>query len=133
MNSMLKKRSIAIGGHRTSISLEDNFWTCLRQIARERATTVSEVIASLDAERESGNLSSAIRIHVLKHYRTMAVASPQRDGEPDYINLATTADRAEGPAIAAENHKFMERMGDAAGSLTTGKSRDFESPGETKS
>jgi predicted DNA-binding ribbon-helix-helix protein len=69
MNSSVKKRSIVIGKHRTSISLEDNFWACLRQIARERATTASKLIGMLDAERNGANLSSVIRVFVLNHYR----------------------------------------------------------------
>ena len=69
MNSTVKKRSIAIGGHRTSVSLEDYFWTSLKQIARERTTTVSELVEVLDTTREVGNLSSTIRVFVLDHYR----------------------------------------------------------------
>ena len=81
MSSTVKKRSIIIDGHKTSISLEDNFWTSLKHIARARRTTVSDVIASLDAARENGNLSSAIRVFVLAHYRAMAVADSQGDHE----------------------------------------------------
>jgi predicted DNA-binding ribbon-helix-helix protein len=69
MNSSVKKRSIVIGSHKTSISLEDVFWACVRQIARERATTASELIGMIDARRNGSNLSSAIRIFVLDHYR----------------------------------------------------------------
>jgi predicted DNA-binding ribbon-helix-helix protein len=69
MNSTVKKRSIAIGGHKTSVSLEDYFWTSLKQIARERTTTVSELVEVLDAARAVGNLSSTIRVFVLDHYR----------------------------------------------------------------
>jgi predicted DNA-binding ribbon-helix-helix protein len=68
MNSSVKKRSIVIGKHNTSISLEDNFWACLRQIARERATTASKLIGMLDAKRNGANLSSMIRVFVLNHY-----------------------------------------------------------------
>jgi predicted DNA-binding ribbon-helix-helix protein len=75
MNSSVKKRSIALGGHKTSISLEDYFWACVRQIARERATTVSALIGVLDAERNGGNLSSAIRVFVLDHYRNNVVST----------------------------------------------------------
>jgi predicted DNA-binding ribbon-helix-helix protein len=88
MNSSVKKRSIIIGGHKTSISLEDNFWTSLKHIARARRTTVSDVIASLDAARENGNLSSAIRVFVLAHYRAIAVASPQHDHEHDFYEAS---------------------------------------------
>jgi predicted DNA-binding ribbon-helix-helix protein len=83
MNSTVKKRSIAIGRHKTSISLEDDFWASLQQIARGRQVTRSDLIASLDTAREHSNLSSAIRVFILDHYRAMAMASPQRDREPD--------------------------------------------------
>ena len=76
MNSTVKKRSIVIGSHKTSISLEDKFWTCLRQIARERSTTASELIGMVDEMRNGGNLSSTIRVFVLNHYRN-TVASNQ--------------------------------------------------------
>jgi predicted DNA-binding ribbon-helix-helix protein len=76
MNSSVKKRSIVIGSHKTSISLEDMFWACLRQIARERATTLSKLIGMLDEERKESNLSSSIRVFVLNHYRNN-VASNQ--------------------------------------------------------
>jgi len=72
MNSTLKKRSVVIGGRRTSVSLEDDFWMSLRQIARGRQVTVSDLTASLDGARENSNLSSAIRIFILDHYRAMA-------------------------------------------------------------
>jgi predicted DNA-binding ribbon-helix-helix protein len=78
MDLTVKKRSIAIGGHKTSISLEDRFWISLREIARERATTVSELVSTVDVSRASGNLSSAIRMFVLDHYRDN-VALPGRE------------------------------------------------------
>lgn len=75
MISSVKKRSIVIRNHKTSISLEDMFWACLRQIARERATTVSKLIGILDAERNGGNLSSTIRVFVLNRYRNNVAAN----------------------------------------------------------
>jgi predicted DNA-binding ribbon-helix-helix protein len=81
MNSTVKKRSIVIGGHKTSISLEDSFWASLKQIARARATPLSELIGSLDAGRDNGNLSSTIRVFVLDHYLTKTVTDTQRDSE----------------------------------------------------
>jgi predicted DNA-binding ribbon-helix-helix protein len=69
MNSTVKKRSIVVDNHKTSVSLEDIFWDCLRQIARERATNLSKLIGMLEAERNGGNLSSTIRVFVLDHYR----------------------------------------------------------------
>ncbi|HEY1736160.1 MAG TPA: ribbon-helix-helix domain-containing protein [Methylovirgula sp.] len=60
------KRSLAIAGHRTSISLEDAFWDGLRQIADERKLSVAALVAEIDATRGANNLSSAIRVFVLK-------------------------------------------------------------------
>jgi len=69
MNSTVKKRSIVVDSHKTSVSLEDLFWDCLRQIAREHAINLSKLIGMLDAERKGGNLSSTIRVFVLDYYR----------------------------------------------------------------
>lgn len=73
MKSPVVKRSIVITGHKTSVSLEDAFWSGLKDIAASRNTTLSEVVASIDADRRQGNLSSAIRLFVLDHYRGLAV------------------------------------------------------------
>jgi predicted DNA-binding ribbon-helix-helix protein len=69
MKSPVVKRSIVIAGHKTSVSLEDAFWTCLKDIAGTRNVTLSELVASIDADRRQGNLSSAIRLYVLDHFR----------------------------------------------------------------
>jgi predicted DNA-binding ribbon-helix-helix protein len=69
MKSQIAKRSIVIDGHKTSVSLEDAFWSTLKDIARERGDTLSQLIATIDKERKQGNLSSAIRLFVLAHYR----------------------------------------------------------------
>ena len=71
MKSTVVKRSIVIEGHKTSISIEDIFWNSLKEIARDRAMTLSKLVASIDASRVSGsNLSSAIRVYVLDRFRT---------------------------------------------------------------
>jgi predicted DNA-binding ribbon-helix-helix protein len=69
MKSPVIKRSIVIAGHKTSVSLEDAFWTALREIAIGRNETLSGVVAGIDSARPHGNLSSAIRLFVLDHYR----------------------------------------------------------------
>lgn len=61
---MLRKRSVTIAGHRTSISLEDEFWAELVRIAAERETSLNSLISDIDDGRAT-NLSSAIRLHVL--------------------------------------------------------------------
>jgi predicted DNA-binding ribbon-helix-helix protein len=72
MKSPVVKRSIVITGHKTSVSLEDAFWTGLKDIATARNQTLSELVASIDGDRRQGNLSSAIRLFVLDHYRALA-------------------------------------------------------------
>jgi predicted DNA-binding ribbon-helix-helix protein len=72
MKSPVVKRSIVIAGHKTSISLEDAFWKALKDIAIARHATLSDLVASIDQERQHGNLSSAIRLFVLDHYQSDA-------------------------------------------------------------
>jgi predicted DNA-binding ribbon-helix-helix protein len=72
MKSAIVKRSIVLSGHKTSVSLEDAFWRGLKDIATTRRTTLSDLIGSIDAERQQGNLSSALRLFVLNHYQARA-------------------------------------------------------------
>jgi len=69
MKSPIVKRSIVLAGHKTSVSLEDAFWRGLKDIASGRRTTLSDLIVSIDLNREQGNLSSALRLFVLDHYQ----------------------------------------------------------------
>jgi predicted DNA-binding ribbon-helix-helix protein len=71
MKSPVVKRSIVIAGHKTSVSLEDAFWSELKQIAAGRGRTLSELVSTIDAGRRHGNLSSTIRLFVLDYYRNM--------------------------------------------------------------
>ena len=66
--SPITKHSIDIDGHKTSISLEDAFWTALKEIAKKRGESVQHLITSIDADRRSANLSSVTRVFVLRHY-----------------------------------------------------------------
>jgi len=70
-----KKRSFSISGHKTSISIEEPFWLALRDIAREENLSLAALVGRIDKQRHSTNLSSAIRIHILMHYRTLADGS----------------------------------------------------------
>jgi predicted DNA-binding ribbon-helix-helix protein len=71
MESPVVKRSIVIAGRKTSVSLEDAFWRGLKEIASARHVTLASLIAGIDSGRGNGNLSSAIRLFVLDHYRAM--------------------------------------------------------------
>jgi predicted DNA-binding ribbon-helix-helix protein len=70
MNTGVPKRSIMVKGRKTSVSLEDAFWRDLRVIAQIRQTSVSGLINQVDAVRApQSNLSSALRVFILDHYR----------------------------------------------------------------
>jgi predicted DNA-binding ribbon-helix-helix protein len=75
MKSPVVKRSIAIAGRQTSVSLEDAFWNRLRAIAGRRQMTVSELVAAIDSDRQHDNLSSALRLFVLDFYYREASGS----------------------------------------------------------
>lgn len=64
------KRSLTLQGHRTSVSLEDEFWHALREIAAAEGVPINRLAARIDAGRDlDTGLASAIRLHVLRHYR----------------------------------------------------------------
>ncbi len=65
-NARVIKRSLAIAGHRTSVSLEEAFWRGLRRVAARRGISVNALAAMVDAARGEANLSSAIRVYVLE-------------------------------------------------------------------
>ena len=80
MKSSVVKRSVVIDGHKTSVSLEDAFWTDLKNIAHDRQLTLSELIGKIEATRAQNNLSSAIRLFVLHHFhgdKRKDVAKPE--------------------------------------------------------
>jgi predicted DNA-binding ribbon-helix-helix protein len=68
-NARLRKRSVVIAGHRTSVSLETAFWDALKAIAKERRLSLNALVGEIDASR-TGNLSSALRLHVLDALKT---------------------------------------------------------------
>lgn len=72
------KRSVVIGGHKTSISLEEAFWREVRDIAHGRNISVSVLLREIDANRVTTNLSSAIRVYVLEHVRAQTDAVHRR-------------------------------------------------------
>jgi predicted DNA-binding ribbon-helix-helix protein len=83
--SPVVKRSIVVGGHKTSVSLEAAFWNSMKEISRIRSMTLSELVGEIDVARQQGNLSSAIRLFVLDHFRNSALGpagTPQLEGNP---------------------------------------------------
>jgi predicted DNA-binding ribbon-helix-helix protein len=81
VKSAVAKRSVVIGGHKTSVSLEEPFWAEVRAIAEAQRVTVSTLLRRIDHERQNTNLSSAIRVFVLQHVREQANAEISRNRE----------------------------------------------------
>ena len=61
----MKKHSVILSGHPTSLCLEDEFWSALKQIAKDKGIAVRQLLMQID-NTHTGNLSSAVRIYVLK-------------------------------------------------------------------
>lgn len=77
--SPVARRSVIIGGRRTSVSVEDKFWNALREIAQERAISLAALVTEIDRQRTHKNLSSAIRVFVLE--QRPARRGQRADGE----------------------------------------------------
>jgi predicted DNA-binding ribbon-helix-helix protein len=78
MKSTITKRSVIIDGHKTSVSLEEPFWTAVREITQARSTTVSTLLHDIDSKRSNTNLSSAVRVFVLNYVRQLAGELPSQ-------------------------------------------------------
>ena len=85
MKSPVVKRSIVLRGHKTSVSLEDEFWKALKEIAGKRLMTLSVLVDGIDAHRQQGNLSSALRLFVLDFYRSQIPGVEGREGLPEVL------------------------------------------------
>lgn len=72
MKSAIVKRSIILNGHKTSISLENEFWLCLREIVDQKKMKLSVLLRQIDNERNHANLSSAVRVFILNHMCSQA-------------------------------------------------------------
>ena len=72
----MRKRSVNLQGHTTSVSLEDEYWAELKRMAAESGLPVGALIERIDGARQSANLSSALRLAVLADLKAKAAASP---------------------------------------------------------
>jgi predicted DNA-binding ribbon-helix-helix protein len=98
MKSAIVKRSIVLAGHKTSVSLENEFWDGLHQIADQKKTTMSVLLQQIDTDRRYANLSSAIRIFVFNYFRAQAQATAQKPSAPGPRMAAPSVTQYE-PAI----------------------------------
>jgi len=107
MKSAIVKRSVVIDGHKTSVSLEEPFWTLVHEIAGAEQLGVSGLLRRIDQQRRHANLSSAIRVYVLATVRARAGADeghpeppPNGDGRPPPPDMRAVQDERPGvPAI----------------------------------
>ena len=76
--SQILKRSIALDGHKTSISLEACFWAGLKEIAAHEGVSIPTLVSRIDTDRAHPNLSSAIRLYVLDYYVRLAKKKAKR-------------------------------------------------------
>ena len=73
MKSTVFKRSIVVAGHKTSVSVEEAFWSGMKEISGACSMTLSQLVSEIDANRNQGNLSSAIRQFVSTTSKSRAV------------------------------------------------------------
>ena len=79
LKSWIPKRSVRIGRHKSSVSLEDAFWQSFKEIATQKDMSVDQLVSIIDKDRQHDNLSSAIRLFVLDYYhRTAMTMTPKR-------------------------------------------------------
>ena len=69
MKSPIVKRSVVVNGHKSSVSLEADFWSAVKEIAQLRDQTLTQFISEVDTSRDHNNLSSALRVFVLAYYQ----------------------------------------------------------------
>lgn len=77
--SAIRKRSVTLDGHKTSVTVEDDFWEALAEIAKRQGLTMASIIEQIDRDRLSSNLSSGIRLFVLNEVRAGRSDRPNAD------------------------------------------------------
>ena len=87
MKSSVVKRSVVCDGHKTSVSLEDAFWSSLKEIAHTHGVPVSKLVAQIDNARQHNNLSSAVRLFVLDQFRTHPMRSSSGSALAPALNV----------------------------------------------
>src|SRR4029079_18745035 len=90
-NCSVVKRSVIRNGHKSSISLEDQFWDALREIADHEHMAISALVATIDHGRTTNNLSSAIRVFVLDHFRRSDRAKPETAPATKHLHQSGTS------------------------------------------
>ena len=108
MKSVVIKRSILINGRKTSVSLENEFWEGLREIADRGMIAHSTLVEQIDQERDNVNLSSAIRVFVFNHFRSQGRVRPAGNFEASRGKSMELRAQADGCRVLAEGFKDTE-------------------------
>jgi predicted DNA-binding ribbon-helix-helix protein len=113
MKTAVIKRSIFINGRKTSVSLENEFWAGLHDIAKSRKITAAELVGEIDRQRTTVNLSSAIRIYVYNYFRSKE--GGHAEGNPaqhhlDGRSLRAQADKYRGLAEGLKDTETRTSM-----------------------
>ena len=108
MKSVVIKRSILINGRKTSVSLENEFWEGLREIADRGMIAHSTLVEQIDQERDNVNLSSAIRVFVFNHFRSQGRVRPAGNFEASRGESMKLRAQADGCRVLAEGFKDTE-------------------------
>ena len=82
LKSLALKKSVSINGHSTSVNIEGAFWNAFEEIAVGRNISANALVSKIDSERQVANLSSAIRVYVVEHYRLAANANARKRSTP---------------------------------------------------
>ena len=90
MKSPVVKRSIVVAGHKTSVSLEEAFWNGMKEISGLRNMTLSELVGEIDSNRQQGNLSSAIRLFVLDHFKSRATGTSGNGDGKSHVAISVS-------------------------------------------
>ena len=97
MKTAVIKRSIFINGRKTSVSLENEFWIGLHEIAKSRKTTATKLVGEIDRQRTTVNLSSAIRIYVYNYFRST---------EGEHTEASPAQHHLDGRSLRAQAEKY---------------------------
>jgi predicted DNA-binding ribbon-helix-helix protein len=106
MKSVVIKRSILINGRKTSVSLENEFWDALHEIAEHENVAISALVEKINEGRNNINLSSAIRVFVFNHYRPINGKEAKQNPHSERRSLLARAGecRAGGGAVGGAGH-----------------------------
>jgi predicted DNA-binding ribbon-helix-helix protein len=105
MKTAVIKRSLLINGKKTSVSLENEFWDALREIADQKNTTPAKLAGEIAHQRNTVNLSSAIRVYVYRYFRSIEGAQKGGSTRLDSASLRARAEESRALALKTKDEE----------------------------